>query len=308
MSLGVVNVVKPVYTTETQILVTDLETPFDKVQSVQGTPAQSAISDRDLETQMAVIKSEDLGRRVVTALKLQEHPSFNPLIGGMGSVGKLKLKLGFGEDPRLKTAEQLALDAYNDSLTVYGIPLSNVIAIKVTAGGPKIAAEVANTLAETYVASTREATTLPNERARQWLSQQIDSLRIKVATSDSAVEQFRAQAGLFQGQTSTLGAQELSELNTQITQAEAAKSDARSRAESIRNLLSETGSVDASADVLAANVIQDLKKLQTEAQRNVAELSAVYLVQSSQDDCRHEAARQYQPPHPYGGAAHRRRP
>jgi uncharacterized protein involved in exopolysaccharide biosynthesis/Mrp family chromosome partitioning ATPase len=277
MSLSVVNVVKPVYTTEAQVLITDLETPFDQIQSVRGAPTQSSVSDRDLATQIAVIKSADIGRRVVAALSLDKHPSFNPLIGGIGTIGNLKLKLGFGHDPRLMTPEDLALDSLDESLIVYGIPSSNVIAIKVTAGSPKIAAEVANSLSQTYVASTREATTQPTERAQQWLAQQIDGLRNKVAASDQAVEQFRAEAGLFQGQTSTLGAQELSELNTQITQAAAAKSDAQSRADSIRNLLSQTGSVDASADVLASNVIQNLKQQQTEAQRNVAELSASYL-------------------------------
>ena len=277
MSLSVVNIVKPVYTTEAQVLVADLETPFDQIQSVQGVTAQSSISDRDLATQMAVVKSADIGRRVIAALKLEEHPSFNPLIGGLGTVGKLKLKLGFGQDPRLMTPEQMALDALDESLTVYPIPASNVIAIKVTAGDPKVAADVANAMSETYVASTREATTQPTERATQWLAQQIDALRKKVAASDQAVEQFRAQAGLFQGQNSTLGAQQLSELNSQITQAAAAQTDAQSRADSIRDLLSKTGSVDASADVLASNVIQGLKQQQTEAQRNVAELSAVYL-------------------------------
>ena len=277
MSLSVVNIVKPVFTTEAQVLVADLETPFDRIQSVQGVTAQSSISDRDLATQMAVVKSADIGRRVIAALNLEEHPSFNPLIGGIGTIGKLKLKLGFGQDPRLMTPEQMALDALDESLTVYPIPASNVIAIKVTAGDPKVAADVANAMSETYVTSTREATTQPTERATQWLAQQIDALRKKVAASDEAVEQFRAQAGLFQGQNSTLGAQQLSELNSQITQAAAAQTDAQSRADSIRDLLSKTGSVDASADVLASNVIQGLKQQQTEAQRNVAELSAVYL-------------------------------
>jgi len=277
MGLSVVNLLRPVYTAESKILVGNLETPFDKVQSVQIAGADLSVSERDLETQMAVMRSDDLGRQVIAALKLHENPEFNSLLNGMGTVSKLKLVFGFGEDPRLKTPEERALVSYNDDLTVYQVPASNVVAIKVGTSKPKIAADIANTLAEIYVNFTRESGTQPTERARQWLAQQIDGLRKKVAASDAAVEQFRAQAGLFQGQSSTLGSQELSELNSQITLAEAAKTDAESRAESIRALLSNKGTVDASSDVLASAVIQTLKQEQTAVQRNVAELSAVYL-------------------------------
>jgi polysaccharide biosynthesis transport protein len=278
VAVTMVTVLKPVYNTEAQVLVGSLETPFDRVQGNDAAVGGTSVSDRDIDTQIAVVKSDDLGRRVVAALKLAEDPHFNGLLNGMGRLGAIKLKLGFGDDPRLKTPEQRALGTYNAGLTVYPVPNSNVIAIKVASSDPGLAAKVANTLAETYVNFTRESSAEPTERARRWLSQQIDGLRGKVAASDAAVEQFRAQAGLLQGaSTTTLGSQALSELNSQITLAEAALTEARSRADSIRSLLATKGTVDASADVLASPVIQGLKQQQTDAMKTVAELSAVYL-------------------------------
>ena len=84
-------------------------------------------------------------RRVVAALKLQDDPDFNSLLNGMGTLGKLKIKLGFGDDPRLKTPEERALTAYNSDLTVYPVPGSNVVAIKVSANNAEDAATIANT-------------------------------------------------------------------------------------------------------------------------------------------------------------------
>lgn len=274
--VAVVNLVSPTYTTEAQVLVENLATPFDLVQPTEATRPE-AVDDRVVASQISVVKSQDLGRRVIAALKLEERPDFNPLLKGLGMVSQVKLALGFGEDPRLKTPEERAMSAYSDNLAVYQLPQSNVIAIKFTGRDPDIAAQVANTLADIYVMATREGQVQPNERARGWLAQQIENLRNKVARSEAAVEEFRSQAGLLQGATMTLGTQEISELNTQITVAQAARAEAVARADSIRQLLATKGTVDASSDVLNSPVIQRLKEQRTEAVRRMAELSSVYL-------------------------------
>ena len=224
-----------------------------------------------------MLQSSDLGRRVIDELNLASKPEFNSLLAGLGPVSRLKLALGFGEDPRLKTPEQRALGRYADELTVYQQPNSNVIAVEFSSTNPETAAAVANTLSKTYIQWTRESQAQPTERARDWLSAQIDELRQKLARSEEAVEKFRAEAGLLQGATTTLGTQEISELNTQITLARAASTEARARADSIRDLLNSKGSVDASSDVLASAAVQRLKEQRSDAARRLAELSATYL-------------------------------
>jgi len=274
--VALVNYLRPSYSTEAQVLIGTLETPFDKVQA-NDNQAAPGVDDRVIESQMAVLKSDDLGRRVVAALDLEKDPAFNPLLKGLGTVRKLKIATGFADDPRLKSPEDLALGIYDDGLSVYQQPNSNVISIKYTAGSGSTAAKVANTLAEVYVMATRESQAQPTERARDWLAQQIDGLRKKLADSEQAVEEFRSKAGLIQGATTTLGAQEISELNTQITVAQTASAEAQAKAQSIRDLLASKGSVDGSADVMASPVIQRLKEQRIDATRTISELSATYL-------------------------------
>ncbi|MFT3986226.1 GumC family protein [Aestuariivirga sp.] len=273
---ALVNYLKPSYSTESQVLIGTLETPFDKVQP-NDNQAAPGVDDRVIESQMAVLKSDDLGRRVVAALDLQKDPAFNPLLKGLSFFRKLRINTGFADDPRLKSPEELALDIYDDGLSVYQQPNSNVISIKYTAGSGATAAKVANTLAEVYVMATRESQAQPTERAREWLAQQIDALRKKLADSEQAVEEFRSKAGLIQGATTTLGAQEISELNTQITVAQTASAEAQAKAQSIRDLMASKGSVDGSADVMASPVIQRLKEQRVDATRAISELSATYL-------------------------------
>uniref|UniRef100_UPI003593EF28 GumC family protein n=1 Tax=Aestuariivirga sp. TaxID=2650926 RepID=UPI003593EF28 len=276
IGMGVVTLLKPVYTSKAQVLIQNLETPFDRMQQTEN-PRAEAIDDRVVASQISVIRSEDLGRRVIAALGLENKPEFNSLIEGQGTVGKLKVKLGFGSDPALKTPEERALDRYNDKLNVYQLPDSNVIGIEYNSSNPETAASVANTLADTYVMWTREAQSQPTERARDWLSQQIDAIRKRLAQSEEAVERFRAEAGLLKGATVTLGEQEISELNSQISVAKAASLEARARADSIRQLLETRGGVESATDVLNSAAVQRLKEQRTEASRRMAELSVTYL-------------------------------
>ena len=274
---GVVTVFKPSYQAESRVLIDDLTTPYDQANLNQIQQRESLIDERIIKSQMAVIESADLSLRVIDSLNLGKLAEFDSLKSGLGPIAKLLIQTGFIDDPRLMTVEERALQRLSEKLTVYQVPESNVIAIKYVAKNGKVAADVANTLAQTYVLSTRETKSGTNSRAREWLAGQIEGLRAKVTESDAAVEKFRAEKGLFRTREATLGTQEISELNTQITLAEAASSEARARADEIRNLLATKGSVDASSDVLNSPTIQRLRELQVTATRKVSELSATYL-------------------------------
>ncbi|MFZ5675403.1 MAG: GumC family protein [Pseudomonadota bacterium] len=268
---------KPSYTVEAQVLVDNLETPFSRAQPSEGSDSRATFDDRDILSQVSVLSSRDLGDRVIKDLGLAGKGEFDPARDGIGKISQIQIDLGFKPDPRKKSLEERAYDRYNSQLNIYQIKESKVIVIKYSALDPKIAADVANKLAETYVVSTREMQSEPTERARDWLAQQIEILQKKVVDSEAAAEEFRAKAGLLKGTQATLGTQELSELNTQITLAEAARTEAQAKAKAIRELLDSSGSVDVSSDVLNSAFIQRLREQQITLQRSMAELSVTYL-------------------------------
>lgn len=268
---------KPSYSVEAQLLVDNLETPFSRAQPSEGSDSRPAFDERDILSQVSVLNSRDLGDRVIKDLGLVGKGEFDPARDGPGKIGQVMIALGFKGDPRKKSLEERAFDRYRSSLNVYQIPQSKIIVIKYSALDPEIAADVANKLAETYVVSTRETQSEPTERAREWLAEQIDVLQKKVSDSEAAVEEFRAKAGLLKGTTATLGTQGLSELNSQITLAEAARTEAQAKARAIRELLDNSGSVDIASEVLNSPFIQRLREQQITLQRSMAELSVTYL-------------------------------
>jgi uncharacterized protein involved in exopolysaccharide biosynthesis/Mrp family chromosome partitioning ATPase len=276
IALGFVLTAKPRYTTEAKVLIENLETPYQRLQAADPV-GRREITDADITSQIAVMTSHDLGERVIEALKLTERREFDSLADGIGKISSLLINIGFKPDPRRMTPEQRALNRYNSMLAVYRIPQSNVIAIAYESVDPATAAEVANALSEIYVTSTREAQSEPTSRAREWLADQIESLRQKVVESERAAEQFRAQAGLLKGRETTLSNEALSELNSQIIQAAAQRAEAQAKAKSIRDALAARGNVDSSAEVLASNLIQRLREQQVALRRQASELSVTYL-------------------------------
>jgi polysaccharide biosynthesis transport protein len=275
---AVLTIFKPSYLAEARVLIDNQATPYDAANVNQlDSLREPNVDDRVVASQVAVLQSEDLSNRVIKQLGLSGKPDFDPLVEGIGAVQKLLITFGFSDDPSLMTQEQRALKKLGKCLTIYPLPDSNVIGIKCTIGDGKTAAAISNALAETYVLSTREVKSGTNDRAREWLSQQIATLQGKVVASDAAVERFRSESGLLKGEKSTLGTQELSELNTQITLAEAARSEAAAKAAEIRSMLKARGSVDGNQDVLNSPTIQSLRQSQVSSERRLTELSATYL-------------------------------
>jgi polysaccharide biosynthesis transport protein len=268
---------KPAYQSEAQVIIENLSTPYEKTNTTQDQRIEP-VGDRLVLSQVSVLKSQDLAARVADALKLTEKKEFNPLLSDTGKLKKILIATGFADDPKLMTAEQLAVKHVMSQLNVYPVPETNVIGIKYQAGDGQTAADIANAIVESYVLSTRETEAGSTNRAREWLSQQIADLRAKVSQSEAEVENYRSEAGLLKASaTSTLGEQQIAELNTQITLAEAASGEATARADEIKSLLSSKGSVDASSDVLNSSVVQNLREQQATTSRKMSELSATYL-------------------------------
>lgn len=275
---GVLMANKPTYQAESQVIVQSLATPFDKSSSVnEQASSDNGVSDRLVQSQVSVMKSRDLFARVVDQLSLDKNPEYNTKLASHGLVSSILVMLGLKDDPRAFDGKELAIKNLAAKVIVYPVPDTAVIGVKSNSVNPENSATVANALAESYVLSTQQVGQNATDRARNWLSGQIDDLRAKVQASDNEVEKYRADNGLLAGATSTVSKQQLTDLNSQIALADAAKAEAQAKADEVNRLLRNGGRIDASSDVLSNTLVQALREQQVTAQRNVEQLSATYL-------------------------------
>ena len=113
--------------------------------------------------------------------------------------------------------------------------------------------------------------------ASQWLSGEIDNLRKKVADAESRVEDFRSKSSLFIGtNNTTLSNQQMGELNTQLNNARALKSDAESKARLIREMLQSGKPIEAS-EVLNSELMRRLSEQRVTLRAQLAEQSSTLL-------------------------------
>ena len=264
------------YTPQTRLLVESSENAFTRPQN--NTNPRTTVDQNEVVSQVQVLLSADLANKVIKDLDLAQYGEFNSAKAeGNSLISKILGLFGKSEPPSRETTEQRILEKFFKKLNVYPVTQSRVIVIEFTASNPELAAKVANAVGETYVLATREVKYSAAKSAMTWLAGEISRLRQTVAASEAAVEEFRARKGLFRTERTTLNAQELAGVNSQIILAGAARSEAQARAKAIRDLLKQRGAVDGSSDVLRSTVIQRLREQQVALQRTYADQAATYL-------------------------------
>src|ERR1700686_3425231 len=246
LSLTAVNLVTPRYKSEARILIDGRENVFLRPNGERN-EERAALDTEAVTSQVQLLLSRDLAREIIKKNKLAERPEFDPVLRGLSPVKSLLALFGIGRDPFSLTPEERVLDAYYDRFAAYAVDKSRVIVIEFQSRDPELAARVANSIADGYLVLQQGARQDQARSASQWLSGEIENLRKKDAEAENRAGDFRSKSSLFIGtNNTTLSNQQMGELNTQLNNARALKSDAESKARLIREMLQSGKPIEAS--------------------------------------------------------------
>src|SRR4051812_28113489 len=276
MSVVAVNLVTPRYKSEARILVDGRENVFLRP-SGERNEERTSLDPEAVTSQVQLVQSRDLAREIIRKNKLAERPEFDPVLQGFSPLKSLLALFGIGRDPFMLTPEERVLDAYYERFTAYAVDKSRVIVIEFQSRDPELAARVANSIAEGYLVLQQTARQEQAKAAGQWLSGEIENLRKKVSDAESRVEDFRSKSSLFIGtNNTTLSNQQMGEINTQLNNARALKSDAENKARLIREMLQSGKPIEAS-EVLNSELIRRLSEQRATLRGQLAEQSSTLL-------------------------------
>src|ERR1700756_1456379 len=276
LSIAAVNLVTPRYKSEARILIDGRENVFLRPNGERNED-RTSLDAEAVTSQVQLLLSRDLARNIIKKNKLAELPEFDPVLQGISPLKSLLALLGIGRDPFSLTPEERVLDAYYNRFTAYAVDKSRVIVIEFQSRDPELAARVANSIAEGYLVLQQNARQEQAKSAGQWLSGEIDNLRKKVAEAESRVEDFRSKSSLFVGtNNTTLSNQQMGELNTQLNNARALKSDAETKARLIREML-RTGKPIEASEVLNSELFRRLSEQRATLRAQLAEQSSTLL-------------------------------
>ncbi|MDO8287662.1 MAG: polysaccharide biosynthesis tyrosine autokinase [Parvibaculum sp.] len=262
--------VTPTYTVESRLL---LATRAGEVSNFDANNLPTPPDNEALQSEIQLLTSRALIGRLIDDLRLNQSAEFNPqlrqsILGRLS--GKIDNASGIPDRERM-------IDRVLGKLSVYQKGTSRVIAVSFTSVNARTAANVANRLAELYIAQQIEQKAGLNTEATTWLRQQIEDLRAKVQTSEAAVETFRSESGLFLTNGSTVPQQQLTDLNSQLSLAEAARAETEAKLQNARSLVAEGNNVNSAAAVLQSSLIQSLRQQEVALRADIAQMSETYL-------------------------------
>jgi len=139
LAFAAVNVMPPRYKSEARILVEGRENVFLRPEAEKLFERERTVDQEAVTSQVQLVLSRDLARKVIKELKLTERPEFDPVLNGVSIPRHALSLMGLAKDPLKMTPEERVLEAYYQRLTAFGVDKSRVIAIEFSSAEPELA-------------------------------------------------------------------------------------------------------------------------------------------------------------------------
>jgi capsular exopolysaccharide synthesis family protein len=260
-----------------------------------------------IESEVQVVRSRPVAEHVIAALNLIDDPGFNPavdptatpawrrsaadmamraadLLPGDGGnwlraraaefAGLADKDLSQAERTRREKAQ--VLERYYEALDVQPVGRSYVFEVAFEWTDPTLAAQIANEVAQQYVARQLEAKADATIQANQWLSKRLKDLRSQLIESERAVVAYKKKFGLAEVADMEVTAQQLSELNAKMALARAERAAAEARLNQVV-AARDRGGPSAIPDVLASPLMHNLREGEAQLQRELLALKRQYV-------------------------------
>jgi succinoglycan biosynthesis transport protein ExoP len=222
----------PKYSASAQVTV-DSRTPRPPVRGSDVEEAKPFAEDV-IGTEMAVLSSREFMSQVVARLHLDEDPHYNLSIKPSLAHRWKRWAYGYLADflpSAARSASENAdseladtIDAVTSSVKLTSLPKSRVIEITTSAADPKTAADISNLITELYISARHGLTKDMNVDANDFLTKRLAELQTSATNSAQEIEQYRREAGLTAGATSTLLQEQISHLERDLLDASARQS------------------------------------------------------------------------------------
>ena len=272
---GVLSLIPPTYKSTSQIILEPADRGLLRSQAADAANVDQKVDENEVASQVEVIRSRDLLEQVTTGENLDRHPEFNPAVKPRGLLARV-WSIVSGEPQGVEPRER-TLIMLEQNVKVTEVPKTRLINIDVTAHDAALAATIANAVAQAYLERNRASQTKIATDATTYIDSNINEVKAQAEAAETVLERFRAESGLLSGGNNvTLNSQQLSELNTQLSQATAARTEAEARARIVQEMV-DGGRVDGSADIARSPNMQQLFQQKLRAERDMSELSATLL-------------------------------
>jgi polysaccharide biosynthesis transport protein len=281
-TFGVLMMIAPKYQSEAELAIVarSASSGFTdpKSQSAGPDSVTTKMDKEAINTHVRALKSTDLLGKIADQMALKEKREFNAVLGPVDQVDSVLRLAGVGGPRSGESERDRVLNTLRNQLEVYSAKESRFIGVRMTSIEPELAAKIANAVAETYRSSLANESVVEIDSQQTVLQGKIDKLSPEMAAIETEVEQFRGKINSFKAgaQNTDLRLQQMSELNGELSKAQAARAESDARAKSAKEMM-KVGTADALPDVQKSPLIQNLVQQRVRIERQISELSASLL-------------------------------
>ncbi len=273
VAAGYVFTAKPVYEGSAVILI-DPSQP-----RIMADNTQDAFMLKDnlvVESEIEVIKSSELLKRVVKAENIYEDQEFTT--PSLVSQAKKWVydQLQIVEETSSGDGKRAIFNGFRDRVSAKRIGLTYAIRVGYASTDPERAAKITNAIAKTYLDDKLESRYASIRRTNDWLRGRISKLQREVIAADRAVELYKSENNIVDVSTGLISDQQLSELNSQLIIARSKTAQAKARFDRIKLIIKEKNADAALEDVLSSREISNLRTKYAAAQSRARELKSKY--------------------------------
>jgi len=251
---------KPVYEAAARVEV-DKE-----AQSMQPFPDSNGFgewedSEAYIETQTKILQSETLALMTIKSLDLARYPEFG---GSPNSIA--------WQHSATSPTRPAILGAFLGRLVIKRVPNSRLIEVQFEAEDPQLAAQIVNSHLQNYVEENFRSKYDATTQASNWLSAELEELRIKVEKSEDARIAYQRENQIWQiDEKEDITSQKLGDLSKAVTEAQ---TDVTQKEALYR--MATSGNVDALPAARNNDVISNLLKRKSDLDEAYAEARDQY--------------------------------
>jgi uncharacterized protein involved in exopolysaccharide biosynthesis/Mrp family chromosome partitioning ATPase len=252
------------YTAVTQILID----PSD-LRAVGNDTQPTQVSDAALlqvESQVNVITSDAVLRRVVASQDLEHDPEF---VRPPSFIGML---LGHDTIPGGRTLA--ALNELKRRVKVKRAERTYVVEVDVSSRDPQKAVSIANAVAQAYLDEQTQVRSDAAHQVSQSLSSRLKELKDRVRADEEKVEDFKADNNILNANGQSVTDQQLAEANNQLGAARARTAETKGRLDQVEAVQRHKDEIGAFPEALQSPTITALRGQYAEVMRREAEQTA----------------------------------
>ncbi|MCL4476359.1 MAG: polysaccharide biosynthesis tyrosine autokinase [Nitrospirae bacterium] len=237
-------------------------------------------------TQYELIKSAAVAYKAVKNLNLEGNPEFNPAAKKMseGFLSGLSRALGsiFGgkktsddtvkDDPAVPLAKKV-----QGGLRVEPVKNSRIVNISYEYHDPKLAAAIANGVANAYVEQVLDIKMGAAKQAVEWMSKKIDEQKRTLEDSQKALQEYMKNKDVVELENKeALTPQKLQNLGYQLVLAEAKRKDTEALFNQVKNLANNLQEALTVPAIAGDPVMQSLRTEEIKIEKDSMEMSKKY--------------------------------